>query len=243
MPRSTTLTAIALTSLAAAGAFALGAAGWSPPQPMRVVLWALACLASELLWVRLPVGRATVSMASCTHFAALLLLPRGEAMIAAALAGAIGETAIQRKPPIRVIFNAAQTALAVGAASWAFHAGAGDRPSLAAMLMELRFLPLLAAGIAYFAVNTGAVSIAVAVAERTTPWRAWKANFGTGYELLSNGALFSLGALVAFHHEAHGWGATLLALLPLLVAYEGYRRYMRARDREDAADDEQRRAA
>ena len=80
------------------------------------------------------------------------------------------------------------------------------------------------------------------LAERTSPLKAWKANFGSGYELLSNGALFSLGALVAFHHEAHGWGVTLLALLPLLVAYEGYRRYMHARDREDAADEERRAA-
>jgi hypothetical protein len=243
MTRSMTLRSLALTSLAAAGALALGAAAWSEPPLVRLALWALACLASEVLWVRLPVGRATVSMASCTHFAALIILPRAEAMIAAAVASAIGEAAFQRKPPIRVAFNAAQTALAVGTASWAFHALAGDRVSLAAMLAELRFVPLIVAGVAYFAVNTGAVSLAIALAERTSPWRAWKANFGSGYELLSNGALFSLGALVAFHHEAHGWGATLLALLPLLVAYEGYRRYVRARDREDAAEDEPRRAA
>ena len=171
-----------------------------------------------------------------------LLLPRPEAMLAAALASAIAEASFQRKPPIRVLFNTAQTALAVGAASWAFEACGGTRAALAPMLMELRLLPLVAAGAAYFAVNTGAVSLAVALAERTSPLKAWKANFGSGYELLSNGALFSLGALVAFHHEAHGWGVTLLALLPLLVAYEGYRHYMHARDREDAADEERRAA-
>ena len=242
MSRSTTLSALALTCLATAGALVLGLVAWAEPHPMRVLLWSLACLASEALWVRLPVGRATVSMASCAHFAALLLLPRPEAMLAAALASAIAEASFQRKPPIRVLFNTAQTALAVGAASWAFEACGGTRAALAPMLMELRLLPLVAAGAAYFAVNTGAVSLAVALAERTSPLKAWKANFGSGYELLSNGALFSLGALVAFHHEAHGWGVTLLALLPLLVAYEGYRRYMHARDREDAADEERRAA-
>jgi hypothetical protein len=157
----------------------------------------------------------------------VLVLPLGHAMLATATTGLVAETVLLRKPARRALFNAAQSSLAVTAAAWVIGAMAGVPAT--EFSGELNALPLLMAGAAYFAVNTTAVSLAVALHERVPFTRAWWTNFGGGYELLSNGALFSLGALMATHYVAMGpWGVAL-ATLPLLVAFEGYRRMVRTR--------------
>ncbi|TMA24169.1 MAG: hypothetical protein E6J87_24325 [Deltaproteobacteria bacterium] len=121
--------------------------------------------------MRLPFGRATLSMASTCNFAALILLPRAEAMLAAAGASLVAELLVMRKPPARLLFNAGQTALAVGAAGLVYHTLAGATASPAAVLLAKGLWPILAAAAAYAAVNTGSVSLAIGVAERVAPWR------------------------------------------------------------------------
>src|SRR5262249_47366864 len=135
--------------------------------------WVATCFAGELLWVRLPLGRATLSMASACNFAALLLLPRGEAMLAAAAATVGAELLFMRKPPVRVLFNTGQTVLAVGAGGAAYHALAAFGHGGATTVVQSGLLALAAGAAAYAVVNTVAVSLAVGITERVAPWRAW----------------------------------------------------------------------
>jgi hypothetical protein len=198
------------------------ALSWNGPLTSSLLFWAGACLVGELLWVRMPLGRVTVSMASAVQFAAVLVLPRGHAMVAAAASVLVAELLFMRKPAIRATYNAGHGALTVGATSWAMMACEtllrggphAESPALATLLVG---------AVIYFIVNTGAVSFAVAWNEGVSFARAWLTNFGNRYELLSNGALFSLGALLASLYSVHGMFGTMLVLLPLLVAYEGYR--------------------
>ena len=97
-------------------------------------------------------------------------------------------------------------------------------PECKKMFAVTAVLAFVLAGAAYFAVNTGAVSLAIALSQGVAPARAWRENFGHRYELLSSGALFSLGALLAIHYEATGPAGALLVALPLALAFEGYRR-------------------
>jgi hypothetical protein len=207
---------------------------WPGPATPDFWIWFAMCLAGELLWVRLPVGQATVSMASCFQFAALLLLPRGHAMALAGLSTVLAESTVMRKAPLRSVYNGAQAALSVGAAGLALAAFEGAK-NVTDMVYGFQPLPLLAAALLYFAINTGTVSLAVSVSERISPWRAWRTNFGNRYELLSNGTLFSLGALLASHYATNGVKGTLLVVFPILVAHESYRRYHRAADAAAAA--------
>ena len=233
--RDLTLAAVALAS----GTVAI-AASWAGAPGPSFGFWLAACFAGELLWVRLPFGRATLSMASTCNFAALILLPRAEAMLAAAGASLVAELLVMRKPPARLLFNAGQTALAVGAAGLVYHTLAGATASPAAVLLAKGLWPILAAAAAYAAVNTGSVSLAIGVAERVAPWRAWWSNFGSLYELLSTSSLFSLGVLLAVLHALVGPAGTLLVCLPLLLSHESYRRYL---GRRADAGAEARRAA
>jgi len=240
MPRPVPpLRELALTAVTVAAAAAAMARAWTAPRGAELWFWTAACFAGELLWVRLPLGRATLSMASAGNFAALLLLPGGHAMVAAAGASLLSEAIFMRKPPVRLVFNAAQTVLAVGAASLAFHALAPAGP-VAHAILGRGMLPLAAAAAAYTLVNTGFVSVAVGLTERIAPWRAWWTNFGSLYELLSSSALFSLGALFAVIFSIAGPAGTLFLVLPLLLAHDSYRRYLA---REDAAKAEARQAA
>src|SRR5437867_12678770 len=81
---------VAVTVLLAALALA-GSMKGAPPG--GVVFWCVACLAGELLWFRLPLDRATVSMGACFNFAALLVLDRGPAIDRLLLLGAAGRAA------------------------------------------------------------------------------------------------------------------------------------------------------
>ncbi len=227
-----------LVALMAVSAVAAIAACWRFPVSAAFWFWLAACFAGELLWVRLPFGRATLSMASCFNYAALLVLGRGEAMVATALATVVAELLFMRKPFERALYNGAHTVFAVGAASWAFSALSGGSRDLVAMVSEVRLLPFVAAAVAYYAVNRSAVSLAVAWHEALPLFAAWRRNFGHRYELLSSGAVFSLGAMLATHQAAMGIGGTLLVVLPLLIACDGYRRFLagQAPDEEDSSD-------
>jgi hypothetical protein len=219
--------AIVATVTAAAGLAAVALAGsWTGPPSPALWFWAGACLMSELLWVRLPVGEATISMATCFNFAAMIVLPRAEAMMAVGLSVAVAELTFVRKPPIRVLFNVGQAMLAVAAGALAFTLLADDARDPAALFSALHFAPFVLAGLVYSIVNTGAVSVPIALTERIPPWRAWRRNFGNGFELLSRGALLSLGVLVAIQYAFMGPLGTLLVVLPLLLARYSYERHL-----------------
>lgn len=196
---------------------------WTPPDPGTLLFWAAISIVAELMWIRLPVGSATLSMASCSQLALALTLPRGPAMALTAVTGALVESLVLRKPLSRVLFNASQSALAVGAASWLYATLAGGTPLLA-LLARAELLPLVLAAFAYFAMNTGAVSLAIAWCDGAHPWAVWRANFGHGYELLGSAAVLSLGILLASLFAATGMVGTVLVAFPLVLAHQGYRR-------------------
>jgi hypothetical protein len=211
------------------------AAGWPAPS-WTLAFWLAACLAGELLWVRLPGWGTTISMASCFDYAALLVLPTGHAMAVAGLAAGLGEGVAMRKRPERAIYNAAQTALAVAAGSLVFRALAGGSHDLVGLLSEMRLLALAAPAVVFYLANRSAVVLAVWVSEGVPPLEAWRRDFGNGYELLSSGAVLSLGALLAVHYAGIGPSGTLLVALPLVLAADGLRRHTRRRAAEEAAE-------
>ena len=61
--------------------------------------------------------------------------------------------------------------------------------------------------------------------------------------MVSTGAVFSLGALIATHVAGAGLGSTLLVALPLVVAFDGYRRFVARAEGAEAASEREKRAA
>lgn len=234
--REVTLVVSAVVTALAVLAFA------GPIHPgVPLLFWFAACVVGERLWVRLPLGGATLSMAACFNFAATLLLPRADAMVAIALSTVVSERWFMRKPAHRVIFNASQSMLASAAASVLLTTLLPSGESLGDALVHFDLIPILAAAIAYAVVNTGSVALAVALCEKLSPWSAWVRLFGNGLNLSIEGASLSLGVLVAVHVTQAGLVATALALCPLVVAHQAYRMHFARQARPE--DDSQSRAA
>jgi len=216
--------------------------GWSGTSFEVFAYWLALCLAGELLWVRLPLGSATISMASCFNFAALLVLTRAEAMLVTAASTLMAELAIMRKPPVRAVFNAAQTALAVWAAWWAFRLAGGGAGEPAELLSNLHLAPFVAAAALYYVVNRTAVTLAIASSAGLGFLEAWRRNFGGGYELLAAGAVLSLGAMLATLYSAIGMAGALFVALPLVLAGDGIRRRSRQAGTVEKGEGEKRAA-
>ena len=220
------ITALFVASTVGAAAVAMFHS-WAGAPTGSFWFWLAACFLAELLWVRLPFGGATLSMASCANFAAILLLSRGEAMAAAAVSVLVAELFIVRKPWERALFNSAQTSLAVGWAALVYSLLGGKVGNPIAALSDPALTPIVLAAVIYSMVNTSMVSLAISLNQGISVFTAWRKNYANRFEFLSNGALFSLGTLLAVLYSIIGPMGTVLVLLPMLAMHEGYRRISR----------------
>lgn len=209
-----------------------------------VGLWIAICVAAECLWVPLPIGQATISMASAANFATLLILARFDALLAIGVAVATTDLAIRRKPLVRAAFNTAQTVLATYAASLVLERLGGLTTPANLSDYGRAILSLPVAALAYWLVNTCTVSLVVGFAEGVSPLGAWRQSFGNRAEAIAAGALFSLGALLAFNYLVVGPLGTFIVILPVIAAFDSYvRRYPRTRTSvEDSGEDSARAA-
>lgn len=207
-------------------AAAVLARAWSGPPGPDFALWILLGVLGEALWLRLPVGNATLSMAITANFAAMLVLPTGHALAAIAMSTVIAEATMMRKSPLRLAFNASQSILAA-AAGVAVMEVLGGGALTARPFGSVDALACLAGAAAYTLVNTGMVSMMIGLEHRLSPFYAWRVNFANTHEVMSNGALFSMGAMLALLIGQIGSVAVLLIALPVVLAWLGYRRPMR----------------
>ena len=147
-------------------------------QPLLVLTLTAAMLVASLFKLRLPLlhGPATMSMAYVIDFMVLVTLGAPWAMLIAA-GGVIVQCLVRvrrRQPWYRTAFSAATVVLSVQSAAWTWSALGGTiaQPGLATTL-----LPLTAAGLLYFAVNSGLVGGAIALSARVSPLRLWARSF------------------------------------------------------------------
>jgi hypothetical protein len=232
----------AIVGVPAALAAAAITASWRGVPGTDFWFWFTACLAGELLWVRLALGGITMNMALACNFGALLLLGRGEAMIAATASTLIAEAVFLRKPMVRCVFNSAQSALSVGAASLTLGAITGG-VGIAELSNPTTLVGVVAAALVYFAVNSVAVSLAVSLADGLRFVEVWRTDFGSRFNLMSSGALFSLGTMMAVAYMLAGPLYSLLGVMPILVTYAAYRMVYGAASQDSAEKPETRRAA
>ena len=219
---SPSVTARAFVALVIAAGIVVATAMGVPLRDPRLWFWIVACGIGEMLWLRLPLGRATLSMGSTSNFAALLVLPVQVAVPAATLASICVELAIMRKPAVRALFNAAGTALAVAAAGSMLHALAPHGPFV--LRDAGLFGVLAAAAVTYYAVNRGLVSTVLALDGALPVTLVWRRNFGWRRDVFASGAAMSLGVLVADLHQQTGPVAILFVLLPTMIVFEAHRR-------------------
>jgi len=207
-----------VAGVSAAALVCLALAGWSVPLTGEAAHWdALAAFVvlgflSEASYLRLRVGQGETSssVAFIPFIASILLFDTGWAILIAALSELAVEYGVRRKPAIKIAFNVGQVVIAVALASWAFLA-LGGRPSLSRF--DLRYVPVAAAIVAYFLVNSTAVSVAVALGDHVPFRRAWLRIGGASlfYDLVSS----PLAALLAFLYVEWQLPGILVLIVPI----------------------------
>jgi len=209
---------IYVAAVAVAAGACLALAGWSVPTAAFGLHWnALAAFVvlgflSEAFYLRLRVGQGETSssVAFIPFLAAVLLFDTGWAIVVAALSELAVEFAVRKKPAIKLVFNVSQLVVCVALASWVFQALRGQ-PSIVAFVF--RPLAIVGAVGTYFLANSSAVSVAVALGDRTAFTKAWSRIGGSS--LLYDFASSSLAALLAYLYVQLQLPGLLLVIVPI----------------------------
>lgn len=231
----TLVTLAALTLLA----FHLPADG--PQRWVHYVLWTLACLVAELLWLPTLTGKSTVSVASSANLATLMLWGSGPAMIAAGASTLLASALFQRKPWVRSIFNAAQIVITMWVAGLVVAAlgnpprGLGPEGHLALdELGALRLMLVMLLGfLTYAAANRMLVGVAVAWSSDRPYLRTLREEWFYRERIINDLALFFLAPLMVIAFGTVGYVGLLLFYAPLQMTYETHKRFLELRQAQN----------
>jgi putative nucleotidyltransferase with HDIG domain len=176
----------------ALAAVLVASAGWAIPQNVPAYWNALGAfvvlgLVSESSYFKLRVGRAETqsSVAFVPFFASFMLFDTGWVAGIAAISILFSEAVVKRKNVVRVLFNVSQVCVSICLASTVYQA-LGGPVTLDGFVLHP--IAIAAAAAVYFAVNSAAVSIAVALDRGEVIWKAWLRIGGVSiiYDLISS---------------------------------------------------------
>jgi hypothetical protein len=212
-------------AVACAAAICVVAATWTVPGGDEARLWnaavAFAVLGflSAASYLRLRVGRseASSSVAFIPYIAAILLFDTGWAIAITATAELAAEYGVRKRPPVKILFNVAQEIVSVALASWVYHSLGGQ-----SSLTSFQFAPAAtaSAALAYFVVNSTAVTCAVALSDEVRFDDAWRRIAGPSlvYDVFSS----ALGPLLAFLYVRLQLPGILILVLPIFFVRHIY---------------------
>jgi signal transduction histidine kinase/CheY-like chemotaxis protein len=213
---------VAVDTCAVAALAAALSAGWPGDLGTFSLVAALAALAG-LRPVRFARFKTELTATHPFVLLAVACLGPLEAMLVAL----IGLTGVVIRPgrridAMRTAFNLGAVMLASAAASWAFQATGGH---VAASLWRA-FGPLAAATAAYFLVNTGLVSVAIAIQQRTTIVEVWRESFQWTAVSYFTGLTLAVAMLAAL--QSWGLWALALAIPPCWLLLAFYKAHLEA---------------
>jgi hypothetical protein len=220
-------TRLYIGAVIAAGAVVLGTfAPRDLSQPLLALTFLAAMIVVSLFKLRLPLGdgQSTMSMAYVVDFAVIATAGADLAMAIAA-AGTVVQCTVnvrKRQPWYRTAFSVATVVLAVRTAGLTFAAfgGTSEGPmGLAAVL------PLVAAAVPYFAINTGLVAAAIALSSGVSPVRCWTQNFLSTAPSFFAAAAVVAGIEIAMTRDAYFLLAS--AALPTALCHLAYAAWFR----------------
>jgi signal transduction histidine kinase len=215
------------------GAFFLASDRSLGPYPVILGTWFAACLAAEALWHR-ALDRVTVlTMAPAAHLAAVAVLPVTWSLSLVGLSAFAGALVWRRerlRPALLWALGAVVPAFAALEALMlaGSHVPVTSRPVGEAfvLLQPRQIFWLIVAGGAYLVVAQGIRALVAGRARGVGPLRAWLRAYGTETELVTSGAMITVGVLAVFCYEILGYRGLLLCVMPILFVRDGSRRYL-----------------
>jgi hypothetical protein len=193
--------------------------------------WLILSLASECFWLETPTRAGMVSMSLAVNFASLYALPWHLVLTVGALSVCTADLLLHRRDGLRATFNAAQTVIALAAATWTLRALGGHGPGAGSDLFLRAPAATLAAPAVFVVVNTFAVAGAIALQRRQGLWVAWRENYGFAFHYLSSAVLLVVGITLVLSLETVGYISGLLYLFFFFFVRDAYVRRARERGR------------
>lgn len=172
---------VALIGLAGAACVGLATAQLTTSYLPGLAVLAVLAAGADRVNIRINIGTPQgVELTPSIMFmtVAMFLLPFPEAVVVAYL-GALGGDLMSRKQWFKVLFNAGQLTIACATGALVWNWGTGGGVSDAAELYEMLPIALVAQAVAYL-LNTGLLSIVLALISGQSVWRVWMANHSAG---------------------------------------------------------------
>ena len=189
---------------------------------------------SESLSLPVKVGgnSGSSSITFLPLLACVLLFGPVPAVIFHAATGVFGEFIIRRNEPIKATFNISQYLGATAVAGLVFQALGGEPQAVVAGApLDVQGLALVAFGITFLTINSGAVCVAIAIVEEMPLRRVWRKLVGSsGTNLLYDLLISPVSILMAISYLAFGIPGFLLIILPLLLIRDAYHRNSQLQD-------------
>ena len=202
---------VLLIAVVAAGAgAAIGLTGASIAEalrdhPAKSCAFLGMTLALQLFSIRVR-GKGSVGVSAVGLIAAAIALGAGPAM-AIGVVAALAQWVRSRGLAHRALFDAANFALAAGAAGGVYHSLVDGHSSAFA-----RVAAGILAGVAYALVNNGLLCLAMSASESVSPVSLWRARFSWAMPYLA--AFGPLAVCAAFTYGALGPSSLLVLLFP-----------------------------
>jgi len=198
------------------GLFGLQGCPW-----ILLAFWTLLILAVDAAPVQLP-GGGFITVSSTVDYAGILILGPVPTALAEFVATLVLQVGVQRRPLPKAFFNASLFAGTVIVAGSVFRV-LGGNPGAAPVFPDV-LLPLAGMGVAYYALNSGLVSLVLALSEGRNAWHIWQVNYiWTVFHMVAS---LPFAAAIAVGYAGLGnWGVVLF-VIPLLLARYSFKLYI-----------------
>jgi len=211
---------ISAMSLVACVCFVFALRDWHPTSPLKFVCYLILALLASCLKVSLPRIEGTLSVNFVFTLLCILELSLPETLVIG-LASTLGQfywRPARQVKPVQLVFNLSQVTLASTLAYTTYHLISIRLPHASPPLM------LLAATMVYFAGNSAAMSIIIALTESKTIPKVWAESYlwSLPYYLVGG----AVAATISLLNKHAGWQSSLLVLLPIYLIYRSYRLYL-----------------
>jgi len=177
-------------------------------------------IVTDFAQVTLPSGGSSISTSSAIDFAGIVLFGPAVIVVAEAIAIFVTEGILERKPLKKLAFNIPLLVITVGTAGYVYRLfgsmGTPDSPFF--------LVPLLAAGVVYYLVNTWSVSLIIAFDDRKNPFYVWKQNYMWYFFHIF--AFLPIAAVIALLYSNIGEWTIALFIIPLFLARYSFQLYL-----------------
>jgi len=210
---------IAATAVAGAAVLATCLLRFQSHDPLKFACYLLIAALASTMKVRLPGIEGSMSVHFLFVLLGILELSLPETLVIGCAAALVQTLWNPKRPPetVKLIFNLAMTANAIGLTYLAYHASAG-------LLKNSMPLLLVVAACAYFLSNTLPVAVVIALTEEGTLRGIWAETYFWSFPYYLAGA--AVVGLVSLANHYVGWQSALLVLPVMFWLYRSYHLYL-----------------